>query len=52
MLTVSAHADSDTLLESTVLTPVPVDPEDATLLVLGAGSVLYLLLNTPPEEPL
>jgi hypothetical protein len=51
-LTISAHANSNALLESAVLTTVPVDPQDRTLLVLGARAVLDLLLNTAPEEAL
>lgn len=29
-----------------------IDPQDAALLVLGAGAILYLLLDASPEESL
>ena len=45
VLTIPAHASGDTLLEPAVLAPVPVDPLDGALLVLGAWSVLDLLLD-------
>lgn len=51
-LTISAHADGDALLQPTVLAPVAVDAEYRALLVLGAGPVLYLLLDAAPEETL
>jgi hypothetical protein len=51
-LTVSAHADRNALLQSAVLATVTVDPQDGALLVLGAGAVLYLLLDAASEEPL
>lgn len=51
-LTITTHADSDALLETTILAAIPVDSQDAALLVLGAGPVLDLLLDTPPEESL
>ena len=52
MLTIAAHADCDALLEATVLAAVPVDAQDGALLVLGAGTVLDLLLDAAAEEPL
>ena len=52
VLTISAHARSHALLEPAVLTPVPVDSLDVTLLVLGAWSVVDLLLDGPTEESL
>lgn len=52
MLTISAHADADALAEPAVLTPVPVDPQDVALLVLGARPVLDLLLDAPAEKAL
>jgi len=52
MLTVSTHADADALAEPAILTPVPVDPQDVALLVLGAWSVLDLLLDAPAEKTL
>lgn len=51
-LTISGHSDGDAFFEAAVLASVAVDAKYGTLLVLGAGSVLDLLLNTPPEEPL
>ena len=45
VLTVPAHPGCDALLESAVLTAVPVDPENGALLILGAWSVLDLLLD-------
>ena len=50
--TVTRHADGDALFKPAVLTAVPVDPHNVTLLVLKAGSILNLLLDTPPEETL
>lgn len=52
MLTISTHADADALAEPAILTPVPVDPQDVALLVLGAWSVLDLLLDAPAEKTL
>lgn len=51
-LTISRHANSDAFLQAAVLAPVPVDPLDGTLLVLGAGAVLDLLLDAAAEESL
>lgn len=51
-LTVSAHADSDALLQSAVLAAIPVDSQDGTLLVLGTRPVLNLLLDAASEETL
>ena len=51
-LTISRHADGNALLEATVLASVPVDSEDGTLLVLGAGAILNLLLDAATEESL
>ena len=51
-LTVSGHSCCDALLEPAVLAPVPVDPEDVALLVLGARPVLDLLLDGATEEAL
>ncbi|KAG8288772.1 hypothetical protein J6590_010881 [Homalodisca vitripennis] len=39
-------------VNATVLAAVSVDPQYRALLILGAGPVLDLLLNTPPEESL
>jgi hypothetical protein len=52
VLTVATHPGGDAFLEAAVLAPVPVDPEDAALLVLGARTVLDLLLDGAPEEAL
>ena len=52
VLTISAHPRGHTLLESTVLASVAIDPLDGTLLVLGAGPVVDLLLDGAPEESL
>jgi len=51
-LTVSAHADSNALLQSAVLAAIPVDSQDGTLLVFGARPVLDLLLDAASEETL
>lgn len=51
-LTISRHANGDAFLQATVLAPVPVDPQDGALLVLGAGAVLDLLLDAAAEESL
>lgn len=52
MLTVSAHAGGDALLEPAVLAAVAVDPQDAALLVLRARPVLDLLLDRAAEKAL
>lgn len=52
VLTISGHADSQTLLEATLLTAVPVDPHDGAVLHLKTLLVLDVLLNAPPEEAL
>lgn len=52
MLTISTHSNTDALAEPAVLTPVPVDPQYVALLVLGARSVLDLLLDAPAEKAL
>lgn len=51
-LTITTHSDSDALLETAILAAVPVDTQDAALLILGAGPILNLLLNAAPEESL
>lgn len=51
LLTVAGHPDGQTFLEPTVLTSVPVEPDDQTLAV-AQTPVLYLLLDAPPEEAL
>ena len=52
LLTIAAHSRSHTLLESAVLASVTVDPLNGALLVLGAGSVVDLLLDGATEESL
>ena len=52
VLTISAHSCSHALLEPAVLTSVPVYPLNVTLLILGAWSVVDLLLDGPTEESL
>jgi hypothetical protein len=49
---ISTHADADALAEPAVLTPVPVDPQDVALLILGAWPVLDLLLDAAAEKAL
>lgn len=51
-LTIATHPDSDALLEAAILAAVPVDTQDAALLILSAGPVLDLLLNAASEESL
>lgn len=51
-LTIATHPDSDALLEAAILAAVPVDTQDAALLILSAGPVLDLLLNAASEETL
>lgn len=51
-LTIATHPDSDALLETAILAAVPVDTQDAALLILSAGPVLDLLLNAASEETL
>lgn len=51
LLTVAGHPDGKTFLEPTVLTSVPVEPDDQTLAVPQAP-VLDLLLDASPEEAL
>lgn len=52
ILTVSGHPHSDALLEPAVLTPVAIDAQDGALLILGAGTILYLLLDAASKEAL
>ena len=52
VLTVPRHSGSDAFLQAAVLAPVAVDPEDAALLVLGARTILDLLLNGAAEKSL
>lgn len=51
ILTVAAHTDGQTLLESAKLTAVPIQPDHNALPVTQAA-VLYLLLDASPEKTL
>lgn len=51
-LTITTHADGDALFETAILTAIPVDSEDAALLILGARPILNLLLDAPAEKAL
>lgn len=51
-LTITTHADGDALFETAILTAIPVDSEDAALLILGARAILNLLLDAPTKEAL
>ena len=51
VLTFSGHADVEALLEPAVLTGVPAEGGDLTLLIVTAA-VAHPLRDTPPEEPL
>ena len=51
-LTISAHSNSDAFLESAVLATIAIDAQNGALLILGARTVLDLLLDAPPEETL
>lgn len=51
-LTIATHADGDALFETAILTAIPVDSEDAALLILGARTILNLLLDAPTKEAL
>lgn len=52
LLTISAHSNGDAFLQPAVLASIPVDAQNGTLLVLGAGSILDLLLDAASEETL
>lgn len=52
MLTVSAHANRQALLEATLLAAVPVDPHDGATFVLQTFLVLDVLLDTATKETL
>lgn len=51
-LTITTHSDGDALLKPAILASVTVDAKNGALLILGARSILNLLLNTSPEETL
>lgn len=52
VLTIATHARCHALLKPAVLTSVAVDSLDGALLVLGARSVVDLLLYRAAEESL
>lgn len=52
MLTISGHANSQALLEPTLLAAVPVNPHDGAVLHLKTLLVLDVLLDAPPEKAL
>lgn len=51
-LTVTGHADCQTLLEAALLAAIPIDADNVAGLVLQAFFVLDVLLNAAPEETL
>ena len=51
-LTVTTHASSYAFLEPAILTTVPVDAKNITLLVFGARPILDLLLDRTSKETL
>lgn len=51
-LTITRHANRQTLLETALLTPIAVDPHNSTGFILQALFVLDVLLDAPTEEPL
>ena len=52
LLTISTHPCSHALLKSAVLTSIAVDSLNGALLILGAGTIINLLLDGSPEESL
>lgn len=52
LLTVSGHADSEALLEATLLTAVSVDPDDGAVLHFKTLFILDVLLDAPSEKTL
>lgn len=52
LLTIATHAHGNALLEAAILAAIAIDTQNAALLVLGAGSVLDLLLYGAAEEAL
>jgi hypothetical protein len=51
-LTIPTHSGCNAFLESTILTTISVDPQDGTLLVLRARTILDLLLDGTSEKSL
>lgn len=51
-LTITRHANRQTLLESALLTPIAIDPHNCTRFVLQALFVLDILLDAPTKEAL
>lgn len=51
-LTISRHANGETLLEATLLTAVAIDANDGAVLVLQTPFVLDILLDAPAKKAL
>lgn len=51
-LTITRHANGQTLLKTTLLTPIAVNPHNSAGFILQALFVLYVLLDAPTEEAL
>jgi len=51
-LTIPTHSGCNAFLESAILTTISVDPQDGTLLVLRARTILDLLLDGTAEKSL
>lgn len=51
-LTISRHANGETLLEAALLAAVAVDAHDGAVLVLQAPLVLDILLDAPAKKAL
>lgn len=51
-LTISGHADRETLLKATVLTAIAVHPHDHTVFILHTHLIVDVLLDTAAEETL
>lgn len=52
MLTISGHSHRQTLFETALLAPVPVDPHNGTSFILQALFVLDVLLDAASKETL
>jgi hypothetical protein len=51
-LTIPTHSGCNAFLESAILTTISVDPQDGTLLILRARTILDLLLDGTPKKSL
>lgn len=51
-LTISRHANGETLLEATLLAAVAIDSNDGTALVFQTPFVLDILLDAPTKKAL